>query len=88
MAGLSILLRSAIFGIPLAWSVALIGVPTVLYTMVGGVQAGAWADGKQMVLIIVALLAIMLVLLVQTPVSPGEALRIAGSTGRLKAFDA
>ena len=78
---------SAIFGIPLAWSVALIGVPTVLYTMVGGVQAVAWADVKQMVLIIVALLAIMLVLLVQIPVNPGEALRIAGSTGRLKAFD-
>ena len=78
---------SAIFGIPLAWSVALIGVPTVLYTMVGGVQAVAWADVKQMVLIIVALLAIMLVLLVQIPVNPDEALRIAGSTGRLKAFD-
>ena len=29
---------SAVFGIPLAWAVALIGVPTVIYTMVGGVQ--------------------------------------------------
>jgi Na+/proline symporter len=78
---------SAIFGIPLAWSVALIGVPTVLYTMIGGVQAVAWADVKQMVLIIVALLAIVVVLVVQLPVSPHEALRIAGSTGRLEAFD-
>jgi SSS family solute:Na+ symporter len=78
---------SAIFGIPLVWAVALIGVPTVIYTMVGGVQAVAWADVKQMVLIVVALLAIMLVLLAQMPVNPDDALRIAGSTGRLRAFD-
>jgi len=78
---------SAVFGIPLVWSVALIGVPTILYTMVGGVQAVAWADVKQIVLIVVALLAIMVVLLVQMPVSPDDALRIAGATGRLKAFD-
>ncbi len=78
---------SAIFGVPLLWSVAVIGVPTVAYTMVGGVQAVAWADVKQMVLIVVALVAIMLVLLVQMPVNPDEALRIAGATGRLRAFD-
>ena len=78
---------SAIFGLPVAWSVALIGVPTVIYTMIGGVQAVAWADVKQMVLIVVALLAVMAVLLVEMPVPPGEALRIAGSTGRLQAFD-
>jgi len=78
---------SAIWGIPVAWSVALIGVPTVIYTMVGGVQAVAWADVKQMVLIVVALVAMMLVLLVQMPVSPQEGLRIAGATGRLAAFD-
>src|SRR5579864_6053956 len=42
---------SAIFGWNMAWSVALIGIPTVLYTMIGGVQAVAWADVKQMVLV-------------------------------------
>lgn len=78
---------SAIFGIPLAWSVAMIGIPTVLYTMVGGVQAVAWADVKQMVLIVVALLAIVVVLIFQMPVSPHDALQIAGATGRLKTFD-
>lgn len=78
---------SAIFGIPLAWSVALIGVPTVLYTMIGGVQAVAWADVKQMILIVVALAAIMLVLIFQMPIDPNDALRIAGATGRLRTFD-
>ena len=78
---------SAVFGIPLVWSVLLIGVPTVIYTMIGGVQAVAWADVKQMVLIMIALLGIMVVLVMQMPVTPDDALRIAGSTGRLKTFD-
>jgi solute:Na+ symporter, SSS family len=78
---------SALFGWNLPASVALIGIPTVLYTMLGGVQAVTWADVKQMVLIVFALLAIVIVLLVQMPVSPDGALRIAGTTGRLQAFD-
>src|SRR5207249_5272934 len=35
---------SAIFGWSLLWSVALMGVPTVIYTMIGGVQAVTWVD--------------------------------------------
>ena len=65
---------SAVFGIPLVWAVALIGVPTVIYTMIGGVQAVAWADVKQMILIVVALAAIMLVLIFQMPIDPNDAL--------------
>ncbi|HEU4565829.1 MAG TPA: sodium:solute symporter [Gemmatimonadaceae bacterium] len=78
---------SAIFGWPLPWSVALMGIPTVIYTMLGGVQAVTWADVKQMVIIVGALAAVVVVLLVQIPVSPDAALRIAGTTGRLRAFD-
>ncbi|KPJ99320.1 MAG: sodium:solute symporter [Gemmatimonas sp. SG8_28] len=78
---------SAVFGWDLIWSVLLIGVPTVLYTMIGGVQAVAWVDVKQMVLIVAALLAIVVVLLVQMPVGPDDALRLAGATGRLQVFD-
>jgi solute:Na+ symporter, SSS family len=78
---------SALFGWQLPAAVALIGVPTVLYTMLGGVQAVTWADVKQMVIIVFALLAVVVVLLVQMPVSTDGALRIAGTTGRLQAFD-
>jgi len=78
---------SAVFGWDLTWSVALIGIPTVIYTMMGGVQAVTWADVKQMVLIVVALVSVVVVLLVKMPVSPDEALHIAGATGRLKTFD-
>ncbi len=78
---------SAVFGWPLTWSVAVIGVPTILYTMLGGVQAVTWADVKQMVLIVFSLVAIVGVLLFKMPVSPDEALHIAGATGRLQIFD-
>jgi SSS family transporter len=78
---------SAIFGWPVGWSVAVIGVPAVLYTMVGGVQAVTWVDVKQMFLIVTAIVAVTITLLVQIPVSPSDALHIAGATGRLKVFD-
>lgn len=78
---------SVVFGWSLPLTVALIGVPTVLYTMFGGVQAVAWADVKQMVLIVFGLLAVVLVLIVGLPVGIGDAMTIAGSTGRLDSFD-
>jgi SSS family solute:Na+ symporter len=78
---------SAMFGWSLGWSIALMGIPTVIYTMIGGVQAVTWVDVKQMVLIVGALVVMVVVLVVQLPVSPDDALRIAGTTGRLRVFD-
>ncbi len=78
---------SAMFGWSMVTSVALIGVPTVIYTMIGGVQAVTWADVKQMAVIVTALVAVVIVLLVRLPVSPDAALRLAGATGRLQVFD-
>ena len=78
---------SAIFGWDLVWSVALMGIPTVTYTMIGGVQAVTWVDVKQMVLIVFALVAVAVILLVELPVSPDDALAIAGATGRARVFD-
>ena len=78
---------SAIFGWDLTWSVALIGGPTVLYTVLGGVQAVTWADVKQMVVIVGALAAIVIVLLLRLPVPVDDALRVAGAAGRLNVFD-
>ena len=78
---------SSIFGLSIPYAVALIGVPTVLYTMIGGIQAVAWTDVKQMLLIITAIVAVIIVLLVRIPVDPDSALRIAGAAGRLQVFD-
>ncbi len=78
---------SAMFGWSVLWSVALMGIPTVIYTMIGGVQAVTWVDVKQMGLIVFAVIAVIVTLLVQLPVAPDHALALAGATGRLRAFD-
>lgn len=78
---------SAVLGWNLWWSVAIIGVPTVLYTVVGGVQAVTWADVKQMFVIVGSLLAIVVVLVMRMPVPLDDALHLAGAAGRLQVFD-
>lgn len=80
---------SVILGVSVTTTCLLIGLPTAIYTMFGGVQAVTWTDVKQMVLIVVGLVAVALVLVIQLPDGVGiaDALHIAGSTGRLQTFD-
>jgi SSS family solute:Na+ symporter len=91
--GVIIAAPAVILSIVLGWNLTLtilgIGLPTVLYTMVGGVQAVTWTDVKQMAVILLGVGAAVAVLLFQLPehVSVGEALHIAGATGRMQALD-
>jgi SSS family solute:Na+ symporter len=80
---------SIIFGWDFTLTVAAMGIPAVMYTIVGGVQAVTWADVKQMAVIIVGVGAAVVVLILGLPnqLSVGDALHIAGSTGRLQAID-
>jgi solute:Na+ symporter, SSS family len=78
---------SAVFGWPVLWTVGLIGIPTVVYTMFGGVKAIQWVDVKQMMLIVAALVMIVITLLLRIPVSPDNALQVAGAAGRMQVFD-
>ena len=78
---------SAVFGWDLVYCVLLMGIPTVLYTAIGGVEAVAWADVKQMAVVLGSLVAIIVLLTIKLPVPVDEAFRIAGSTGRMRVFD-
>ena len=80
---------SVVLGTDLTMTVLLIGVPTIVYTIFGGVQAVTWTDVKQMVLIVGGLVAAVVVLIAGLPddVGVGQALRIAGAAGRLQTFD-
>jgi Na+/proline symporter len=64
--------------------VLLIGLPTVIYTIVGGVQAVTWTDVKQMVIIILGILSAVVILILGLPdgMSLGQALHVAGAVGR------
>src|SRR5688572_29004716 len=80
---------AVVLGLNITTTALLIGIPTAVYTMFGGVQAVAWTDVKQMVLIVFGLVAAVVVLVAGLPQDVGvlQALRIAGSTGRLQTFD-
>jgi SSS family transporter len=84
---------AVVLSVILSWNVTLtallICVPAIVYTILGGVQAVTWTDVKVMGLTIFVLLAAVVVLGVGLPanVGVGDALHIAGSTGRLDAFD-
>jgi SSS family solute:Na+ symporter len=80
---------SAILGWTIPVTVLLIGVPTVVYTSIGGVQAVAWTDVKQMFVIVAAMLVAVGVLVhgIVQNVPFGQALDLAGATHRLQALD-
>ncbi len=91
--GVIISAPAVVLSIVLEWNLAVtavaIGIPTTLYTMFGGVQAVTWADVKQMVVIVGAVSAVVAVLILGLPegIGLGEALQVAGSTGRLETID-
>jgi Na+/proline symporter len=91
--GVIIAAPAVILSIVLGWNVTLtilaIGLPTALYTIIGGVQAVTWTDVKQMVVIVAGVLAAVVALIAGLPddVSLGGALHAAGAAGRLTAVD-
>lgn len=77
----------------LNWSipvtVLVIAIPMVFYTSFGGVQAVAWTDVKQMFVVVFCMSASVGVLIwgITRDVSLGQAIDLAGATGRLQAVD-
>ena len=80
---------SVILGLNVTLTCLLIGIPTTIFTMFGGVRAIAYTDFKQMFAVVASLLIAVTVLILGLPesVGVGDALRIAGTTGRLQMFD-
>jgi solute:Na+ symporter, SSS family len=80
---------SAILGWSIPVTVLLLSVPMVIFTSFGGVQAVAWTDVKQMAVIVIGLFLAIGVLIfgITRDVGLGQALRLAGATGRMQAID-
>ena len=80
---------SVVLGLSVTTTCLIIAIPTAIYTMFGGVQAVAWTDVKQMVLIVFGLVAVVVALVVGLPdgVGLGDAMHLAGTVGRLQIFD-
>jgi Na+/proline symporter len=80
---------SEILGWSIPVTVLLLSVPMVIFTSFGGVQAVAWTDVKQMAVIVIGLFLAIGVLIfgITRDVGLGQALRLAGATGRMQAID-
>lgn len=91
--GVVISAPAVILSIVLGWNFALtvlgLAVPTIVYTMLGGVQAVAWADVKQMVVIVAGVVGAVVALVFGLPREVGlaDALHLAGASGRLNTID-
>jgi solute:Na+ symporter, SSS family len=80
---------STILGWTVPATVAVICIPMIIYTTLGGVQAVAWTDVKQMFIVVGGMslaVAILLYGILQN-VGLGQALHLAGAAGRLDALD-
>jgi solute:Na+ symporter, SSS family len=80
---------SAVLGWTLPVTVLVICVPMILYTTIGGVQAVAWTDVKQMFIVVGCMSMAVAILLygILQHVGLGHAMHLAGATGRLSAID-
>ncbi|MSO56535.1 MAG: sodium:solute symporter [Acidobacteria bacterium] len=91
--GVIVAAPAVILSIVLGWNLTLtvlaIGLPTIVYTVFGGVQAVTWTDVKQMVLIVFGLFAAVAILVFSLPPDVGwsQAMHLAGSAGRLNTLD-
>ncbi len=91
--GVIISAPAVILSVVLGWNLQLtvlaIGIPTVVYTMLGGVQAVTWADVKQMAIIFGGLGVVVTILLsrITSELPLLDALRLAGATGHLQTMD-
>jgi SSS family transporter len=83
------IILSVVFGWNLTLTILAFGLPTIFYTMKGGVQAVTWADVKQMVVIVGGLVAAVGALIMGLPddVSVSDALHTAGAVGKMQALD-
>ena len=80
---------STILGWSLPVTVFAICVPMIFYTTLGGVQAVAWTDVKQMFVVVFGMSAAVVILLmgIFEHATFGQAMHLAGATGRLQAID-
>ncbi len=91
--GVVIAAPAVVLSLVLGWNLTatalVIGVPAVIYTMFGGIQASTWTDVKIMFLVVFALFAMIGAAVFGLPqgVSVTDGLAVAAATGRMQIFD-
>lgn len=74
-------------GLAIHWSVAAIGLATIVYTVSGGMRAVLWTDLIQFVVYIGGALLAFVVLLERLPGGWGQLVEMGGAAGKLRVVD-
>ena len=80
---------SVMTGLPIDWTVIVVGALTTAYTVAGGVGGVVWTDVKQMLVIVLGIVTCLGILLwhVLQDLSPLAMLRVLGAAGRMNAVE-
>lgn len=73
--------------VSLSLAIAIVGVTTILYTVIGGMRAVVWTDVAQFFVYIAGAAVALALLLHRLPGGGPELLRLAGAEGKLRVFD-
>jgi SSS family transporter len=78
---------SAVTGLDVVWSILLMGVVTIAYTLLGGMKAVIWTDVLQVFVMLGGAFFAIGYVIAQIDGGLGEFLRIAAENDKMKAFD-
>lgn len=83
------IILSSILGWSLGWTILIIGVVVIFYTVMGGTKAVSVTQKQQMIVILLGMVAAGVVVVMKLPVGVGltEAVDVAGSLGKLEIID-
>ncbi len=81
------LVISVVTAVPVAWTIVLLGVAMIVYTVRGGVAAVIWTDVVQMFVYVAGALAVFLALLWQIPGGWATVVAAGDAAGKFQIFD-
>ncbi|MEM7103938.1 MAG: sodium:solute symporter [Bacteroidota bacterium] len=83
------IILSSILGWSLNWTILLMGIMVIVYTVAGGTNAVSQTQKQQMIIILAGMFVAFLVMIYKLPsdVSFGQAVKVAGKMGRLNVVD-
>jgi len=81
------LVISIVTGVPVPWTVCVLGGAMIVYTVRGGSAAVIWTDVVQMFIYVAGALVVFFALLNQIPGGWGEVVRLGSAAGKFTVFD-
>ena len=78
---------AAVTGFNVYWCIVLMGVLATLYTTLGGIEAVIWTDVIQVIILLGGAALSFVIIMIETPGTPGELITLAAAEGKLRAVN-